>query len=301
MTPPSAGQCAGRLPPRRPTFKMIIAGGLFATACILLVSACEAAKESPRASLPAPYGQEADNYVLSFRDEFDGDRLDASKWNDHIWYDKPRATHDFGVADGMLRIWPQPDENGEFKQRILTTARKFDQTYGYFEMEARLPTGAGCWPAFWLLNSDAPPGEPEIDIMEAYSGDKTGYWADARRRPIRYGVSYYQNGNGQPGPHATHAHHAGDLSSDFHKYGLKWEPDKLSFYFDGKLIHAASVRMNKRMYVLLNMQYGSASGPVDSTTPLGPKNAFEVKYVRAWKLAETKGATASDGERNRTK
>jgi hypothetical protein len=30
------------------------------------------------------------------------------------------------------------------------------------------------------------------------------------------------------------------------------------------------------------MQYGSASGAADSTTPTGSSNSFEVNYVRAW-------------------
>ena len=232
----------------------------------------------------SPYKQDASLYTLSFQDEFDGDCLDTGKWNDHIWYDPPSSTKDYGVGNGSLKIWPQADANGRFKERILTTAGKFAQTYGYFEMEARLPIGAGCWPAFWLLNSDAPPGEPEIDIMEAYSGDKTGYWADSNQHPIRYGATYYQNGNGQSGLQGTQAPYTGDLSTAFHKYGLKWEPNKLSFFFDGKLVYTANVTMSRKMYLLLDMQYGSASGSVTSSTPLGSGNSFEVNYVRAWTL-----------------
>jgi beta-glucanase (GH16 family) len=261
-----------------------------AALCMALASANGATPTT--ATGISPYKQDASLYTLSFQDEFDGNALDTGKWNDHIWYDPPSSTKDYGVSNGSLKIWPQADANGRFKERILTTAGKFAQTYGYFEMEAKLPIGAGCWPAFWLLNSDTPPGEPEIDIMEAYSGDKTGHWADEKQHPIRYGVSYYENGNGQPGKHDTQMPHTGDLSAGFHKYALKWEPDKLSFYFDGKLVHSAKVSMNRKMYILLDMQYGSASGPVDDTTPLGPGNAFEVKYVRAWKLK-----TYQEGER----
>jgi hypothetical protein len=38
------------------------------------------------------------------------------------------------------------------------------------------------------------------------------------------------------------------------------------------------------MYILLSFQFGSASGQADSSTPMGIGNAFEVNYVRAWKL-----------------
>ena len=242
---------------------------------------------STAAVSPGPYGQDPTKYTLTFSDEFSGTSLDTSKWNDHIWYDPPSSTNDYGVSGGYLRIWPQADANGEFKERILTTAGKFSQTYGYFEMEAKLPIGHGPWPAFWLLNSDNPDvGEPEIDIMEAYPGDNTGYWADAKNHPIRYGTSFYQNGNGAnpPGLQGTQGNYTGDLSTAFHKYGLKWEASKLSFYFDGRLVYTANVSMSKKMYILLDMQYGSASGSVDGTTPLGPNNSFQINYARAWKF-----------------
>ena len=238
----------------------------------------------PASASIIPHGQDGSLFSLTFQDEFNGTSLDRSKWNDHIWYDPPSDTRDYGVSDGKLKIWPQPDASGQFKERILTTAGKFEQTYGYFEMEAKLPIGAGCWPAFWLLNSDTPPGEPEIDVMEAYPGDKTGYWADARQHPIRYNMSYFQNGANQPGLQGASTLPTGDLSAAFHKYGMKWEPHRISYYFDGRLVYSADVAMARKMYILVDMQYGSASGPVDSTTPLGPDNAFEIKYVRAWEM-----------------
>ena len=242
------------------------------------------AKSCSISNTPSPYMQDASQYILTFRDEFSGTSLDTRLWNDHIWYEQPSSTNDYGVSNGYLRIWPQANANGEFKSRILTTAGKFSQTYGFFEMEAKLPIGRGVWPAFWLLNSDNPPGEPEIDIMEAYPGDDTGYWADANHHPIRYGASFYQNGANQPGLQGTKGIYTGDLSTGFHKYAVKWEPGRLSFYFDGKVVYTADVTMNKLMYILLDIQYGSASGSVDSTTPLGPGNSFQINYVRAWKF-----------------
>lgn len=240
-----------------------------------------------RPATPGPYGHDASQYLLAFHDEFAGTAVDSTKWTDHIWYDQPTSTEDYGVNGGSLKIWPQRNAAGKFAERILVTDKKYYQTYGYFEMEAKLPVGSGTWPAFWLLNSDSPnSGEPEIDIMEAYAGDTTGYWGNADKHPIRYGATFFENGANFPGLQKTEAPSTGDLSSGFHKYAVKWEPNKLSFYFDGKLVSSSDVTMSKRMYLLLDMQYGSASGAPDETTPTGPSNAFEVHYVRTWRFKD---------------
>jgi beta-glucanase (GH16 family) len=241
-------------------------------------------------STPSPYKQDATQYTLTFRDDFSTGSLDTAKWNDHIWFEQSARTEDYGVSNGMLRIWPQADANGEFKSRILTTQNKFSQAYGYFEMEASLPVGRGVWPAFWLLNSDDPPnGEPELDIMEAYPGGATGYWGDDNQHPIAYQASVWQKGNGgdiaDKGVTSQHDVHTGDLSAGFHKYALKWEPGRVSYYFDGELVNTVEVSMTRKMYLLVNMQYNCADcGQVDETTPLGPDNAFRINYVRAWQL-----------------
>ncbi len=244
-----------------------------------------ATKNCAVSNAPSPYLQDAAQYTLTFRDEFSGTAIDTRLWNDHIWYEPSAATRDHSVNNGLLKIWPQADANGEFKSRILTTDQRFSQAYGYFEMEAKLPIGRGVWPAFWLLNSETPEtGSPEIDIMEAYPGDDTGYWANANHHPTSFAASFYQNGNGHEGAKGTYKLDTGDLSAGFHKYAVKWEPNKISFYFDGKPFHSVDVSMNRKMYLLIDLQYGSASGKVDSTTPLGPNNSLEVNYIRAWQL-----------------
>ena len=70
--------------------------------------------------------------------------------------------------------------------------------------------------------------------------------------------------------------------SGFHKYAVKWEPGKQTFYFDGQPFYSVNVSMGDRMYILLSFQFGSASGQADASTPTGPGNAFEIRYVRAW-------------------
>jgi beta-glucanase (GH16 family) len=197
------------------------------------------------------------------------------------------------VEDGKLKIWPQRDASGNFFNRTIDTDGKYYQTYGYFEMEAKLPYGKGAWPAFWLLNHDAAdPYRPEIDIMEAYSGGgAASWWSDASLHPNNYAGNVWPSGiNGGPNGgerklRDTLYPNGLDLSADFHKYAVKWEADGITFYFDGKPMGAKIMRaMPNRMYILLDLWFGSASGNPDNSTPTGKGNSYEVNYVRAWKL-----------------
>ena len=248
----------------------------------------QAPKPAPE-DRPGPYGQNADDYVLTFADEFENG-YNPAIWNDTTW-DKPsHPQKNYAVEGGMLKIWPDRDANGQFIPRVLDTDGKFYQTYGYFEIEAKLPRGKGPWPAFWLYNHDDTNGtfRPEIDIMEAYpGGGPESYWSDAKLNPTAYAVTIW---TGEPKVKGGEKMlmELGDLSSKFHKYALKWEPHRQTFYFDGKEVYSAKVSMPHRMYILLDVLYGSASGDPDHTTPTGRKNAFEIKYVRAWQFKKKK-------------
>jgi beta-glucanase (GH16 family) len=231
---------------------------------------------------PSPYGQNPAEYVLTFAEEFD--RFNSSLWNDHIWYEPPNPTKNYTVENGVLKIWPQRDESGKFFNRTIDTDGKFEQRYGYFEIEAKLSRGKGTWPAFWLF-AHPDKRRPEIDVMEAYPGgiDPWGFIdADGVARPRAYGTTVWYDEGVQAD---TLQYDTGkDLSAKFHKYAVKWEPDTQTFYFDGKKVHSINASMNDMMYLMLDLWFGSSSGDPDETTPQGKTNSFEINYVRAWRF-----------------
>ncbi|HYD78485.1 MAG TPA: glycoside hydrolase family 16 protein [Paucimonas sp.] len=234
------------------------------------------------ATTPGPFGQDARAYTLAFADEFESG-LNPKVWNDHIWYEKANATKNYTVENGALKIWPQRDASGKFFNRTIDTDGKYYQTYGYFEIEAKLPVGKGTWPAFWLFNHIGS-RRPEIDIMEAYAGG-TPPWgtkmSDGQPHPTMYAATVWRTIDQQV---AFKKIPTSDLSAGFHKYALKWEPNKMTFYFDGRAVYTANISMSDPMYLMLDLWYGSASGQPDNTTPQGKSNSYEVRYVRAWKF-----------------
>ena len=241
-------------------------------------------KRADSTAAKVPYGQKASDYVLTFAEEFD--TFNPAVWNDHIWYEKPNPTKNFTVEKGLLKIWPQRDATGKFFNRTLDTDGKFEQKYGYFEMEAKLPRGKGTWPAFWLF---AHPGNrrPEIDIMEAYPGgvEPWGYTDDAGvSRPTAYGATVWLDEGVSAG---SRQYDAGkDLSAKFHKYAAKWEPGRITFYLDGKETYFVEANMTDPMYIIVDLWFGSSSGEPDESTPTGKGNSFEINYIRAWQFKD---------------
>jgi beta-glucanase (GH16 family) len=240
--------------------------------------------EAAQASAPAtPYGQDANTYALTFSEDFNS--YNSNLWNDHMWYEKSNATKNFTVEDGKLKIWPQRDGSGKFFNRTIDTDGKFYQTYGYFEMEAKLPVGKGTWPAFWLFNHVGD-RRPEMDVMEAYAGGEApwGFDVDGIAHPQAYAPTVWK-GDHEGQLVGTRQHDAdADLSAGFHKYAVKWEPNKQTYYFDGKEVLTVNITMSDPMYLMLDLWFGSASGTPDDSTPQGKSNSYEVNYVRAWKF-----------------
>lgn len=231
-------------------------------------------------------------WTLTFSDEFGGSSLDSTRWNNHTWFDSDSGITNYEVSGGTLKMFP----TSQFTTRHICTGgpagsqtglRKFLQTYGYFEASLKMPVGKGCWPAFWLLNSDNGPStgaEPEFDIMECYPGDDTGFWANGSHQAIKFETTYFQTGAGTGGATQSQQKSTAALDAAFHTFACKWDANGWTYYFDGVQWASANIAMPKEMYILLSLQFASysASGSPDGTTPLGNTNSFEIAYVRAW-------------------
>ena len=180
----------------------------------------------------------------------------------------------FSVSDGVLSIAIKPTpasvsaavNNAPFLAGQLITDRSFSQTYGYFEMNAKLSNAQGAVSAFWLLPADGS-WPPELDVAELDGGNPKTLVLTAHSKA---GTS----------PHWTDIP---DGSQAFHTYGIDWEPDKLTWYFDGKQVAQENTPadMNKPMYMLLSTITGTSSTWVGAPNP-GQTGQMQIDYVRAY-------------------
>jgi beta-glucanase (GH16 family) len=187
----------------------------------------------------------------------------------------------FSVHDGALDITAAPASPGNgtpegshltFTSGVITTEGSFAQLYGYFEMRAKLPAGKGLWPAFWLLPADRS-WPPELDVVEVLGHEPRTVYVTAHSN-----VDDKHTKQGLPAVVA-------DTSEGFHSYGVDWEPDFITWYFDGKAIFNAPTPkdMNQPMYLLANLAVGadgSWPGATDETTPL-PAHML-IEYIKVY-------------------
>ncbi len=132
-------------------------------------------------------------YRLALNEEFDGDTLDTTLWNDQRTDsideedpENPAMSRPFNtdegaaygpdnvsVGDGLLslalRDTPAPHASAANYERstgMVNTKGKFAFKYGYVETRAWVPEAMGSWPTFWIMPSTDDQWPPEIDIFE---------------------------------------------------------------------------------------------------------------------------------------
>lgn len=208
---------------------------------------------------------------LVWHDEFNGTRLDESKWlyRTNFWgrrFSAFAAPEDGCVElkDGKVHLKVKKREDGHFCSPQLQTGElvwdyphvgdgkslwplprrvppKFVHKYGYYECRCRLQKKAGWWSAFWMQSEtqgaclDPARAGIEHDIMESFSPGCVG------RHNFHmngYGPDYVNFCIPRDGKGDAKKGIPGytlDLSTDeFHTFGLLWEPDGYSVFVDGR-------------------------------------------------------------------
>ena len=223
----------------------------------------------------------------AWRSRYRHDRFEVINQEKQIYMDRNfrgKADHALGVQpfairNGVLTITADRADpvavspsilNFKYTSGCITSELTHWQTYGYFEMRARLPLGKGFFPAFWLLpKRDVWP--PEIDIFEA---------SGARPDAVHLGVLFDK-------PHVAERwiENVISIADGFHVYGLEWTEQELVWSFDGQPVwHRPNDGIAEDMYILANLALGNRDPKFipdpDETTPF--PGHFEIDYIRAY-------------------
>ncbi len=216
-----------------------------------------------------------------------GERTLASNHEAEYYSDSSVGVNPFAIDNGVLDITAAPTNPASnplglpYTSGAITTYKSFSQLYGYFEMRAEMPTGAGFWPAFWLLpeNNTWP---PELDVTEQI-GSKPG---------IDY-VTAHTNVGGFNSTIGS-AIDVGDTTQGFHTYGVDWTPTTITWYFDGQeiAICATPADMHTPMYMIANLGVGGV-GSWPGPTTAGATATMQIDYIRAY--AYNAGSSSNGG------
>lgn len=197
--------------------------------------------------------------------------------------DSSVGVNPFSNTNGVLTISATPAPAGSnpynlpYDSGLITTYGSFSQTYGYFEVNAKLPAEQGLWPAFWLLPANNVYSS-ELDVFEQVSSNATQIASTVHGST---NGAWSSNSQGLVVP---------NTSTGFNTFGVDWEPTTTTYYVDGVEIGSAPTpaSMNNPMYLLLNLAVGGAGswpGQPDSTTTF-PAN-MQIDWVRAYATANT--------------
>jgi beta-glucanase (GH16 family) len=233
----------------------------------------------------------------TWADEFNIDGApNAEKWNYDIgtgcpnlcgWgnneaqYYTNRSDNVF-VENGLLKITAKMEsyQGAQYTSAKLFTKGKFDFKYGTIEVRAKLPSGAGTWPAIWTLGSNISsvgwPACGEIDIME-HAGNRQGTIQSAMHTPSSSGNTFNKG-----------SQILSDVSKAFHIYKVVWNASEIVFFVD-EVEHYRYNPLNKNsstwpfdanQYLILNVAMGGSFGGdvgVNFT-----ESTMEIDYVRVY-------------------
>jgi beta-glucanase (GH16 family) len=247
------------------------------------------------------------NWDCTFSDDFDGTTLDLGSWipqrTDTSGYvNGPTACFvdrpgNVSVSSGSLKLTarkePAPfncagDFVTQYTSGMVSTAQgRFNQTYGRFEVRAKISSAQvkGLQTSLWLWPVDSGkygsyPASGELDIAEMFS-----QYPDRAIPYVHYKPLLLTD------PLATNTLCFISNPATFHTYTLEWTSSSIKISYDGKVClldywvpaqpQARPQPFDQPFFILLTQALGVGTNEFDpATTPLPATTA--VDYVRAW-------------------
>ncbi len=208
-------------------------------------------------------------YALVFQDEFEGGKLDSTKWGMPSYKEREAAlinqpgTH--VVSEGFLKLRAFEKE-GKVHCPIIDTRGRFQRTYGWFECRMKMHRLQGIHSCFWIQTptfhqfpNDPAKSGTEMDVIEWFGAGRRSGWA---------GMNVYFRGEKGAVRSPSVAHFTrmggpvegdpksplGDLSKEFHVYTAHWTPEFVVYYCDGKEILRETAAISRvDQYIVLSL------------------------------------------------
>lgn len=258
-------------------------------------------------------------WELVFSDEFNGDKLDRTKWATRYIYnnetmdrfndEKQRYRDNHVMSEGALNLIAKKNEGADtFDSAMIRSHQTF--YYGYYEARVFLPNARGSWPAFWLEADYDIDGKfwhpPEIDIFEyVINGveDKPNMLHSNAMSKDKWTPQSYTYVDSSFVLRFQDMVSKEDLNKDWHIAGFVWAPDRISFFWDGRLVYTRMYQWLRKdgqlgppAHIDLNFAVGGAAwagrhGIDDAAFP----QTFKIDYVRVCQFTSSERGSRKCG------
>lgn len=262
--------------------------------------------ETDRAPRKLPGG-----WTLKWHDEFNGSKLDTTKWQceqgtvrnkgaSHVYVDdcvevkngmlilhsKAKDTPNPVAGKAGVPAWDSDRAVAPFASGSVTTrGRVTFSPPGRLEFRARIPKAKGVWPAIWTMhvNSYGWPANGEIDILEHISQEP-----NTVHSVFRWGQKGLQRGDREKTE--DHITRIPDFSKEFHTYVLEWDKSMMRILIDDKEVGKIDIAQAEYpngdnplltpCYIIMNTAIGGSGTWAEAPNPAHYPVQFEIDYVR---------------------
>jgi len=258
--------------------------------CMLILSGSMYAQE-PESTVVFPPLEGQWEMIPELSDEFNGEKIDASKWHDHNpgWLGREPAYFSKSnviTKDGMLTLVARTEDLPDLPEgyHTFTTAAvqsKVRIKYGYFEIRCQA-MDSRCSSAFWFYAID-PDIWTEIDVFEICGRHPDKEW-EHKFFATTHVFKTPEDGENHWADHEVWIAPF-RLADEFITVGLEWNEQELKWYVNGEVVR---VRENTHWHQPLTMNFDSETMPEwwGLPDPGDPAGYFKIDYIRSWKRVD---------------
>ncbi|MBI4891006.1 MAG: glycoside hydrolase family 16 protein [Acidobacteria bacterium] len=220
-------------------------------------------------------------YKLKWADEFDGSKLDATKWvyrTDSKHWSTQKAEN-VALQKGSLVLLLKKEQAGDKQYAGAGVISRPVFRFGYYETRFRILAGKGWHSSFWMMGHDGSGGTGtkstalELDVIENDSINLNSY-----------GVNLHK----WVDPHVSYGHKNVPVVNlgEFHVFGCEYTAGSVKYFLDGQVVQTVDVsKLPHGDLSIWLTSIASFLGKTDAVDETKLPGRVEYEYVRFYERA----------------